>query len=50
MVIAGAHRSSFVGTEHLLLALVTLTTSHAAVILGEADVSLPRLEQLVPGI
>jgi hypothetical protein len=39
-----------VRTEHLLLALLTMTTSHAAVILGEADASLPRLEQLVSGI
>ena len=34
---ADAHGSSFVRTEHLLLALMRLTTSHAAVILGEAD-------------
>jgi ATP-dependent Clp protease ATP-binding subunit ClpA len=47
---ADAHRSSLVRTEHLLLALMTITTSHAAVILGEADASLPRLEQLVTGI
>jgi ATP-dependent Clp protease ATP-binding subunit ClpA len=47
---ADVHRSSFVRTEHLLLALMTLTTSHAAVILGEVDASLPRLEQLVSGI
>jgi hypothetical protein len=47
---ADAHRSSLVRTEHLLLALMTITTSHAAVILGEADASLPRLEQLVSGI
>jgi ATP-dependent Clp protease ATP-binding subunit ClpA len=47
---ADAHKSSLVRTEHLLLALLTMTTSHAAVILGEADASLPRLEQLVSGI
>jgi ATP-dependent Clp protease ATP-binding subunit ClpA len=47
---ADDHRSSLVRTEHLLLALMTITTSHAAVILGEADASLPRLEQLVSGI
>jgi ATP-dependent Clp protease ATP-binding subunit ClpA len=47
---ANAHRSSFVRTEHLLLALMTLTTSHAAVILGEADASLARLEQVVSGV
>jgi ATP-dependent Clp protease ATP-binding subunit ClpC len=47
---ADAHGSSFVRTEHLLLALMRLTTSHAAVILGEADASLPRLEQRVSGI
>jgi ATP-dependent Clp protease ATP-binding subunit ClpA len=47
---ADAHRSSFVRTEHLLIALMILTTSHAGVILGEADASLPRLEQLVSGI
>jgi ATP-dependent Clp protease ATP-binding subunit ClpA len=47
---ADAHKSSLVRTEHLLLALMTITTSHAAVILGEADASLPRLEQLVSGI
>jgi ATP-dependent Clp protease ATP-binding subunit ClpA len=47
---ADAHGSSFVRTEHLLLALMRLTTSHAAVILGEADASLSRLEQLVSGI
>jgi ATP-dependent Clp protease ATP-binding subunit ClpC len=46
---ADVHKSPFVRTEHLLLALMTLTTSHAAVILGEADASLPRLEQLVSG-
>jgi ATP-dependent Clp protease ATP-binding subunit ClpC len=48
--LADAHRFSFVRTEHLFLALMRLTTSHAAVILGEADASLPRLEQLVSGI
>jgi ATP-dependent Clp protease ATP-binding subunit ClpC len=47
---ADVHRSSFVRTEHLLLALMTLTTSHAAVILGEADASLTRLEELVSGV
>jgi ATP-dependent Clp protease ATP-binding subunit ClpA len=47
---ADAYKSSLVRTEHLLLALMTMTTSHAAVILGEADASLPRLEQLVCGI
>ena len=47
---ADVHRSSFVRTEHLLLALMTLTTSHAAFILREADASLPRLEQLVSGV
>jgi ATP-dependent Clp protease ATP-binding subunit ClpA len=47
---ADAHGSSFVRTEHLLLALMRLTTSHAGLILGEADASLPRLEQLVSGI
>jgi ATP-dependent Clp protease ATP-binding subunit ClpA len=41
---------SFVRTEHLLLALMTITTSHAAAILGEVDASLSRLEQLVSGI
>lgn len=40
----------FVRTEHLLLALLTLTTSHASIILGEAEASLLRLEQLVSGI
>ena len=48
--IADAHKSSLVRTEHLLLALMTMTTSHAAVILREADASLPLLEQLVSGI
>jgi ATP-dependent Clp protease ATP-binding subunit ClpA len=48
--IADAHKCSVVRTEHLLLALVTKTTSHAAVVLGEADASLPSLEQLVSGI
>lgn len=47
---ADAHRSALVRTEHLLLALMTMTTSHAAVILGEADASLSRLEQVVSGI
>jgi ATP-dependent Clp protease ATP-binding subunit ClpC len=47
---ADAYRSSLVRTEHLLLALMTLTTSHAAIILGEADASLPRLQHLVSGI
>ena len=47
---ADAHGSSFVRTEHLLLVLMRLSTSHAGVILGEADASLPRLEQLVSGI
>jgi ATP-dependent Clp protease ATP-binding subunit ClpC len=47
---ADALGSSFVRTEHLLLALMHLTTSHAGLILGEADASLPRLEQLVSGI
>jgi ATP-dependent Clp protease ATP-binding subunit ClpA len=47
---ADAKGSSFVRTEHLLLVLMRLTTSHAALILGEADASLPRLEQLVSGI
>ena len=47
---ADAHRSSLVRTEHLLLALMTITTSHAAVILEEAGASLSRLEQLVSGI
>jgi ATP-dependent Clp protease ATP-binding subunit ClpA len=47
---ADAHRSSLVRTEHLMLALMTITTSHAAVILGEAGASLSRLEQLVSGI
>jgi ATP-dependent Clp protease ATP-binding subunit ClpA len=47
---ADVHRSSFVRTEHLLLALMTLTASHVAVILGEADASPTRLEQLLSGI
>ena len=47
---ADVHRDSFVRTEHLLLALMTLTTSHAAIILGEADASLPRLQHLVSGM
>lgn len=47
---ADAYRSSLVRTEHLLLALMTITTSHAAAILGEIDAPLPRLEQLVSGI
>jgi ATP-dependent Clp protease ATP-binding subunit ClpA len=41
---------SYVRTEHLIYALMTLTTSHAAVILEEADASLSRLEQLVVSI
>jgi ATP-dependent Clp protease ATP-binding subunit ClpC len=47
---ADAYSSSLVRTEHLLLALMTITTSHAAAILGEVDASLSRLEQLVSGI
>jgi hypothetical protein len=39
-----------VRTEHFLLALMTITTSHAAAILGEVDASLPRLEEFVSGI
>ena len=35
-------------TEHLLLALLTLTTSHASIILGEAEASLPRLQHSYP--
>jgi len=38
---------SYVRTEHLVYALMTSTTSHAAVILEEADASLHRLEQLL---
>jgi ATP-dependent Clp protease ATP-binding subunit ClpA len=48
--LADAYRSSLVRTEHLLLALMTTTTSHAAAILGEVDASLPHLEPLVSGI
>jgi ATP-dependent Clp protease ATP-binding subunit ClpA len=40
----------FVRTEHLLLALMTATTSHAAVILQEANASVSHLEQLVSGL
>jgi ATP-dependent Clp protease ATP-binding subunit ClpA len=47
---ADVHKSPFVRTEHLLLALMTLTTSHAAIILGESDASLTRLEQLLSGV
>lgn len=46
--LADAYRSSLVRTEHLLLALMTITTSHAAAIFGEVDG--PLLEQLVSGI
>jgi ATP-dependent Clp protease ATP-binding subunit ClpC len=47
---ADAYSSSLVRTENLLLALMTITTSHAAAILGEVDASLPCLEELVSGI
>jgi ATP-dependent Clp protease ATP-binding subunit ClpC len=48
--VADAYKSSLVRTEHLLLALMTITTSHAAAILEEVDASLPSLEQLVSDI
>jgi ATP-dependent Clp protease ATP-binding subunit ClpA len=47
---ADSHGFSFVRTEHLLLALMAVTASHAATILQEADASLSRLEQLVSGL
>lgn len=47
---ADDHEFSFVRTEHLLLALMTMTASHAATILEEAGASLSRLEQLVSGL
>jgi ATP-dependent Clp protease ATP-binding subunit ClpC len=50
LAFAEVHKSSFIRTEHLLLALMTLNPSHAAEILREADASLDRLEQLVSGL
>jgi ATP-dependent Clp protease ATP-binding subunit ClpC len=47
--LAEAHGSSFVRTEHLLLALTTVPNSHAAVILEEAGASIALLKQLVSG-
>jgi ATP-dependent Clp protease ATP-binding subunit ClpA len=48
--LADVRKFAFVRTEHLLLALMTATTSHAAVILQEANTSLSHLEQLVSGL
>jgi len=50
LAFAEVHKSSFIRTEHLLLALMTLNPSHAAEILREADASLDRLQQLVSGL
>lgn len=49
-LLADVRKFAFVRTEHLLLALMTATSSHAAVILQEANTSLSQLEQLVSGL
>jgi ATP-dependent Clp protease ATP-binding subunit ClpA len=50
LAFAEVHKSSFIRTEHLLLALIAVNSCHAAEILREADASLDRLEQLVSGV
>ena len=44
--LADAHSCDFVRTEHLLLALTAITTSHGAEILQEGRISLGRLEKV----
>jgi ATP-dependent Clp protease ATP-binding subunit ClpC len=48
--LADGHGCDFVRTEHLLLALTAITTSHAAAILQEAGISLGRLEEIVDAL
>jgi ATP-dependent Clp protease ATP-binding subunit ClpA len=48
--LAHVGKFAFVRTEHLLLALMTATTSHAALILQEANASVSHLEQLVSAL
>jgi len=48
--LADGHSCDFVRTEHLLLALTAITTSHAAAILQEAGISLGRLEEIVEAL
>ena len=48
--LADAHKAAFVRTEHLTLALLSISSSHAAVILEEAGATLARLEQIVAEI
>ena len=48
--LADAHSCDFVRTEHLLLALTAITTSHAAEILQEGRISLGRLEEIVAAL
>ena len=50
LALAEVHKSSLVRTEHLLLALMTVNSCHAAEILREAGAALSRLEQLVSGL
>jgi ATP-dependent Clp protease ATP-binding subunit ClpA len=48
--VASEHKSSQIRTEHLLLALMKMPDSHAAVLLAEMLASQVRLEELVASL
>jgi ATP-dependent Clp protease ATP-binding subunit ClpC len=48
--VADGYKHSTIRSEHLLLGLMTVTESHAAMILEEADASRSQLEKLVSAL
>lgn len=48
--VANVYQSDLVRTEHLLLALATVSESHSAVTLKEAGISLDRLQAMLSGL